>query len=84
MALCIASALDERPLPPHTAAIGELGLTGELRGAAQMELRLRECLRLGYTRVLLPKRARVPKLEGLTLVPVASVAEAVETIRLCP
>lgn len=84
VALCIASALDERPLPPHTAAIGELGLTGELRGAAQMELRLRECLRLGYTRVLLPKRARVPKLEGLTLVPVASVAEAVETIRLCP
>ena len=84
VALCIASAFDDKPLPPHTAAIGELGLTGELRGVAQMETRLRECLRLGYTRVLVPKRARVPKLGGLTLIPVASVMEAVETVRYCP
>lgn len=84
VALCIASALADKALPPHTAAIGELGLTGELRGAAQMETRLRECLRLGYTHVLLPKHARVAKMEGLTLVPVATIAEAVETIRYCP
>lgn len=84
VALCIASAFDDKPLPPHTAAIGELGLTGELRGVAQMETRLRECLRLGYTRVLVPKRARIPKLDGLTLIPVASVMEAVETVRYCP
>ena len=84
VALCIASALADKALPPHTAAIGELGLTGELRGAAQMETRLRECLRLGYTHVLLPKHARVTKMEGLTLVPVATIAEAAETIRYCP
>lgn len=84
VALCIASALADKALPPHTAAIGELGLTGELRGAAQMETRLRECLRLGYTHVLLPKHAHVTKMEGLTLVPVATIAEAVETIRYCP
>lgn len=84
VALCIASALADKALPLHTAAIGELGLTGELRGAAQMETRLRECLRLGYTHVLLPKHARVTKMEGLTLVPVATIAEAVETIRYCP
>lgn len=84
VALCIASALADKALPPHTAAIGELGLTGELRGAAQMETRLRECLRLGYTHVLLPKHARVTKMEGMTLVPVATIAEAVETIRYCP
>lgn len=84
VALCIASAMADKALPPHTAAIGELGLTGELRGAAQMETRLRECLRLGYTHVLLPKHARVTKMEGLTLVPVATIAEAVETIRYCP
>lgn len=84
VALCIASALADKALPPHTAAIGELGLTGELRGAAQMETRLRECLRLGYTHVLLPKHARVAKMEGLTLVSVATIAEAVETIRYCP
>lgn len=84
VALCIASALADKALPPHTAAIGELGLTGELRGAAQMETRLRECLRLGYTHVLIPKHARAPKVEGLTLVPVATIAEAVDTVRYCP
>lgn len=84
VALCIASALSDKPLPPHTAAIGELGLTGELRGAAQMETRLRECLRLGYTHVLVPKNVRMPKLEGLTIVPVATISEAIDTIRYCP
>ena len=84
VALCIASALGDKPLPPHTAAIGELGLTGELRGAAQMETRLRECLRLGYTHVLVPKNVRVPKVEGLTLVPVSTISEAIDTIRYCP
>jgi len=84
VALCIASALNEKPLPPHTAAIGELGLTGELRGAAQMETRLRECARLGYTHVLVPKSSTVPKIDGLTVVPVSTIAEAIETIRYCP
>ena len=84
VALCIASALGEKPLPPHTAVIGELGLTGELRGVAQMETRLHECARLGYTHVLIPKAASVPRIDGLTLVPVSTISEAIDTVRYCP
>ena len=85
VALCIASSFFEKALPAHTAAIGELGLTGELRGVAQMETRLKECYRLGYTHVLVPKNIRLPRVEdGLTLLPVATVAEAVDTVRYCP
>ena len=84
VALCIASALNGQPLPKDTASLGELGLTGELRSVAQMETRLRECARLGYRRVLLPKAARQAPIDGMTLVPVSSIAEAIDVIRYCP
>ena len=84
VALCIASALTEKPLPPHTAVIGELGLTGELRGVAQMETRLHECARLGYTHVLIPKTTSVPRIDGLTIVPVSTISETIDTVRYCP
>jgi len=84
VALCIASALLDISLPAETAAIGELGLTGELRPVAQLETRLKECVRLGYRRVLLPKSARQTPIDGLTMVPVSSIAEAIDVIRYCP
>ena len=61
---------------------GELGLTGEVRPVAHGEERLRELMKLGFTRVLLP-RDNLPRdaavtaaLPGLTLIGVASLAEA--------
>jgi len=77
VALCVASALMDLPLPPHTAALGEVGLTGEVRSLSRMETRLNECVRLGYDTVLLPKSAKTAKLPGLKLVPVATVGEAI-------
>ena len=47
MALAIASAHTNRPLPTGTLAIGELGLGGEVRSVPQLELHLREASRLG-------------------------------------
>ena len=77
VALCVASAMMDLPLPPRTAALGEVGLTGEVRALSRIETRLNECLRLGYDTVLLPKSAKAPKLAGLKLVPVATVGEAI-------
>ena len=77
VALCVASALMDLPLPPHTAALGEVGLTGEVRSLSRMETRLNECVRLGYDTVLLPKSAKAAKLPGLKLVPVATIGEAI-------
>lgn len=77
VALCVASALMDLPLPPHTAALGEVGLTGEVRSLSRIETRLNECVRLGYSTVLLPRSAKAPKVEGLKTVPVATVGEAI-------
>jgi DNA repair protein RadA/Sms len=77
VALCVASAMMDLPLPARTAALGEVGLTGEVRALSRIETRLNECVRLGYDTVLLPKAAKAPKIEGLKLVPVATVGEAI-------
>lgn len=59
--------------------MGEVGLTGELRPVSQMEQRVKECRRLGYTRILLPASARIAgSQEGL--IRVQNLLEAVSTV----
>ncbi len=79
IALCLASSLLDIALPPHTAAIGEIGLTGEVRVASRMDARVNECVRLGYTNLLVPKRASV-SVTGATLIPVTDVCEALAAV----
>jgi len=77
VALCVASAMMDLPLPARTAALGEVGLTGEVRSLSRIETRRNECVRLGYDTVLLPKSAKAPKIDGLKTAPVATVGEAI-------
>ena len=56
--LAMGSSLYNRPLDSGTVALGEVGLSGELRSVPQIERRLSEASRLGLTRCILPKTAR--------------------------
>ncbi len=82
--VALASSYLDRPVPRDLVAIGEVGLTGELRTAAQLETRIRECVRLGYRRILIPKSAKQSPVDGATLVPVSGIREAIDVIRYCP
>ena len=73
--LCVASAAYDKPVPAHTAAIGEVGLTGDVRPVGQMAARLKECLRLGYASVIVPEGTKTD-LPGLKLIHVKNVLEA--------
>ncbi len=82
-ALAIASSFRDREVAAHTAAIGEVGLSGELRAAAQMERRLQEVVRLGFTACVVPKNGpkyAVP--DGLRLMKAATLREAVNAALL--
>lgn len=79
VALCVASAYYERALPPHTAAIGEVGLTGEIRAAAQMEQRIKECVRLGYENLIVPENAQTDCLPK-NAIKVGHILEAVSLL----
>ena len=59
VALAVAGAFLHRALPPGTVAVGEIGLTGELRTAPQIEQRVHESLRRGARVVLVPASARI-------------------------
>ncbi|HEX3303128.1 MAG TPA: DNA repair protein RadA [Thermomicrobiales bacterium] len=54
LALAIASSFKERPIDLRTVAIGEIGLSGEIRAISQLERRLSEAQRLGYRRAIVP------------------------------
>jgi len=88
LAVCVAVASSARNLnvPSDCAAIGEVGLQGEVRAVGQVERRLGECARLGFNRVLLPKaNLRGLKLpDGLDARGVESVAEAVAASSILP
>ncbi len=76
----LASSLRERPVPLDTLVLGEVGLTGEVRQVADMESRLREASRHGFSRAILAKGqagTKPRRIKGMELVTVASVEEAV-------
>jgi DNA repair protein RadA/Sms len=64
VALALISALTDRPVPEDVAAFGEIGLSGEVRMVSQPELRLREAGKLGFRRVLMPRRRDSKKERG--------------------
>jgi len=78
LALALVSSLRNVPLPATLVAFGELGLTGEVRPVPYGEERLRELHKQGYRRAVLP-RANAPRggVEGLELLPVSTLAEAI-------
>jgi len=79
LALAIASSYRDAALPRDLVAIGEVGLSGELRSVSQMERRLAEAERLGFARCLLPQAAlrRGAPASGMQLLPAASLREAI-------
>jgi DNA repair protein RadA/Sms len=77
-ALAIASSFRDAAVAPETACVGEVGLSGELRAASQLERRLSEVARLGFKRCLVPKSgAKVHAPSGVEIVPVGTLREAI-------
>ena len=60
VALAVASAVHDRALPVDVVAIGELGLSGELRPVGGVQRRLAEAARLGFTRAIVPTGSGTP------------------------
>jgi DNA repair protein RadA/Sms len=82
VAVAIASSFREVAVSPEVVCIGEIGLSGELRSVGQLERRLIEAAKLGFTRAIYPPVVGKGKLvlpKGLQGRSVATVQEAIET-----
>lgn len=77
--LAAASAYRDKPIADTMTAIGEVGLSGEIRSVRQLELRLTEIHRLGFTHCIIPRSGtdalRAP--EGLRLLRARNLSEAI-------
>ena len=84
VALALASSYREQAVDSELVAIGEIGLTGEIRSVSYMNQRLAEVARLGFKRCIIPKNS-AEKLEipdSLTIYRVKNLREAIE-VALC-
>ena len=81
-ALAIASSYLDRPLGADLAAIGEIGLSGEIRSVSGINQRLSEIARLGFRRCVVPARGRdeMKSADSLALIPVRNLSEAIAAV----
>lgn len=81
----VASSVRNRALAPGTAIIGEVGLSGEIRGVPQASLRVREATQMGFTRVVMPSvnvdpAEQGPAAGGCAVVGVRTLGEALDVL----
>ena len=87
VAIAVASAAVDRNFPQRVVAMGEIGLAGDLRRVSGLERRVAEAARLGFELAIVPvnsrdKSQRLPRMHGLKVVEVGSLAEALSVLDL--
>ncbi len=83
IALALISSLTDRQIPDDLVAIGELGLSGECRGIANVEQRVKEAARLGFATALIPKHnlASCAELSGITCYSIKNVYDLLRFLK---
>lgn len=78
--LAIASSFRDLPLGRDLAAVGEVGLSGEIRSVNSLNMRLSEIARLGFKRCVIPAHIKddIKKPNGLEIISVKNIREAIK------
>ena len=83
IALSLISSLTDSVIPDDLIAIGELGLAGECRAVSGIEGRVKEAIRLGFTKILVPQHnnASVASVKGAKIIPIKNVYDLLKLLR---
>ena len=84
IALALISSLTDKVIPDDLVAVGELGLSGEVRAVSNLEQRVKEAARLGFTKAIVPYRnveKRKLTVDGMELIPIKSIYEALKVMK---
>lgn len=76
IAMSLISGITDRVIPDTLIAFGELGLAGEVRAVSHIDYRVKEAVRLGFTKIILPKKNMTKALKvpsGVELVGVSNI-----------
>ena len=82
LVLAAASSFRDKPIDPATAAIGEVGLTGEIRAVTGLQQRLSEASRTGFKTCIIPRHGtgNITAPDGMELLRVRNIREAIELV----
>ena len=84
IALALVSGLTDKPINEDTIAFGELGLAGEIRSVANINMRIKEASRLGFKRCIIPagsmKSVINDKSLAIEIVPVKDIKQAIKAL----
>lgn len=80
IAAAITSSLTNRPLNPHTAVMGEVGLAGELRPVSRAHIRLKELAQMGFHRCVMPNPGQLPEKTSIKIISVQTLKEALNEL----
>ena len=79
--IALASSFRDKAVPGDLAAVGEVGLTGELRSVNNLNQRLSEVRRLGFNKCVVPERCgKVIVPDGLQLIKVRNIREVLSAV----
>ena len=83
VALAMMSSITDRVIPDDLIAIGEIGLAGELRSVSNLEIRLKEASRLGFTKAIIPYKSYENKKFdcNIELIPIKGIFEAIKILK---
>ena len=78
----VASSFLDKSIPDSTIVLGEVGLTGEVRAIGQVETRVAEAQKMGFTRCILPRNnlKRLTEIDGMVLTGITNVEEGIENL----
>jgi DNA repair protein RadA/Sms len=78
----VVSSLRDRVIAERTTVVGEVGLSGEVRVVKRLRERVNEAAKLGYARVVVPGKPKLPSRSKVEIVPVKSIEEAMDVLTL--
>ncbi len=80
--IALASSFRDKPVPHNLAAVGEVGLTGEVRSVNALSQRLSEVRRLGFSKCLIPPKGskELPTPDGLQIIQVSNIREVLSAV----
>ena len=84
IALSLISSIKDVPIPENVLAMGEIGLSGEIRTVGNLQKRINESYRLGFDTILVPKKSldektKIP--EGVSLIPIETIYDALSLFK---
>jgi DNA repair protein RadA/Sms len=85
IAMALISGITDRVIPDELIAFGEIGLTGEVRAVSHIDYRVKEAVRLGFTKIVLPKKNMSASLKvpaGVEMIGVSNIYQALACMQM--